>query len=249
MNLNDILNQVYNKIGKDAYGNLITPDIYNEAIDYVNIAKVNDFLEVYEEDQEITDNLRPFIVTLGDNGITPLPLDSYGYGILPSDYLRYGRASRYDYENTPTGSNLIYRHIEMVSNKDFSYRLSTSLFSPSLARPVATIQNQKILVRPQGIQTINLTYVRFPNTPVFDYDIITDSGMPYYLPPGTTHENTATLTCNPNFLPGDPSISVEFEYYDDVINDIINELTKYFMINLKDLNSLGVLEIEKGLMP
>jgi hypothetical protein len=73
--------------------------------------------------------------------------------------------------------------------------------------------------------------------------------MPYYLPPGATHQNTATLTCNPNFTPGDPSISVEFEYYDDVHIDLVNELTKYFMINLKDLNSLSVLEIEKGLMP
>jgi hypothetical protein len=84
---------------------------------------------------------------------------------------------------------------------------------------------------------------------VFDYDIITVTGMPYYLPPGTTHSNSATLTCNPNFSPGNPSISVEFEYTEDVLNDIINELTKYFMINLKDLNSLGVLELEKGLMP
>ena len=249
MNLNDILNQVYNKIGKDAYGNLITPDIYNEAIDYVNMAKMNDFLQVYEEDQEITDNLRPFIVSLGDNNSTPLPLDSYGYGILPSDYLRYGKASRYDYENTATGSNQIYRHIEMLSNKDFSYRLSTSLFSPSLARPILTLQNEKLLVRPQGIQTINLTYVRFPAVPFFDYDIITASGMPFYLPPGAEHDNTATLTCNPNFSPGDLSISVEFEWYEDIHIDLVNELTKYFMINLKDLSSLGVLEIEKGLMP
>jgi len=249
MNLNEILDQVYNKIGKDAYGNLITPDIYNQALDYVNTAKMNDYLEVYEEDQEITDNLRPFIVTLGDNDSTPLPLDSYGYGILPSNYLRYGKASRYDYENTPTGSRLIYRHIEMLSNKDFAYRLSTSLFSPSLARPILTIQNEKLLVRPQGIQTINLTYVRYPLVPFFDYDIISATGMPYYLPPGTEHDDTATLTCNPNFSPGNPSISVEFEWYDDIHVDLVNELTKYFMINLKDLNSLGVLEIEKGLMP
>jgi hypothetical protein len=34
-----------------------------------------------------------------------------------------------------------------------------------------------------------------------------------------------------------------------VLNDIINELTKYFMINLKDLNSLAVIDIEKGLTP
>ena len=249
MNLNEILDQVYNKIGKDAYGNLITPDIYNQALDYVNTAKMNDFLEVYEEDQELTDNLRPFIVTLGDNGSTPLALDSYGYGIFPSNYLRFGRASRYDYENTSTGSNQIYRHIEILSNKDFAYRLSTSLFSPSFARPIATIQNEKLLVRPQGIPTINLTYVRYPAIPFFDYDIITVTGMPYYLAPGTTHSNSGTLTCNPNFSPGDPSDSVEFEWYDDIHIDLVNELTKYFMINLKDLNSLGILEIEKGRTP
>ena len=137
----------------------------------------------------------------------------------------------------------------MLSNKDFAYRLSTSLFSPSLARPIVTIQNEKLLVRPQGIPTINLTYVRYPAIPFFDYDIITASGMPFYLAPGTTHSNSAGLTCNPNFSPGDPSESVEFEWYEDVHIDLVNELTKYFMINLKDLNSLGILEIEKGRTP
>lgn len=249
MNLDEILNQVYNKIGKDAYGNLITPEKYNEALDYVNIQKINDYLELYEQDQEIADNIRQFIVTLGDNNSTPLTLDSYGYGVIPSDYLRYSRSSRYDFLNNDAGSELEYRHIEMLTNKDFAYRLSTSLYKPSLARPICTIQNEKILVRPQGIPAINFTYVRYPLTPVYDYDIITLTGMPYYLPPGATHQNTATLTCNPNFTPGDPSISVEFEYYDDVHIDLVNELTKYFMINLKDLNSLSVLEIEKGLMP
>jgi len=170
MTLDVIYEQVYLKLGKDAYGNVVTPDSFNQSLSYANIEKLNDFLIVLEQDEEMIDNLRPFVVTLGDNASSPIYLDEYGYAVLPSDYVRYVQSSRMDYTNNTTGSTEVYRHIEMLTNKDFSYRLSTSLYSPTLSRPIATVQNEKLLVRPKGINDISFTYVRMPLTPNYDYD-------------------------------------------------------------------------------
>jgi hypothetical protein len=249
MNLAEILEQVYLKLGKDAYGNMITPDSYNEAISYTNLEILNNFLAVLEQDEEITDNLRPFIITVGDNETAPLQPDSYGYVTLPDDYIRYVRSAKFDYFTEDGTTELQYRHIEMLPNKDFVYRLTTKLFSPSLSRPICTIQNSKLLVRPQNIPYVVFTYVRMPYTPVYDYDFVAETGLPIYRAPGSIHTTGVAneYILRPGFDEGDPSISVEFEWTPDVHNDLVNILFKYFAINLKDFNSLSVSEIEKGL--
>jgi hypothetical protein len=246
MTLDVIYEQVYLKLGKDAYGNVVTPDSFNQSLSYANIEKLNDFLVVLEQDEEMIDNLRPFVITLGDNGSSPIYLDEYGYAVLPSDYVRYVQSSRMDYTNSTTGSTEVYRHIEMLTNKDFSYRLSTSLYSPTLSRPIATIQNEKLLVRPRGINDISFTYIRMPLVPNYDYDFSDITFLPVYLPPGTDHGSLPDTTVRPGFTAGDPSESVELEWPEDVHDDIINIIYKFFAINLKDMNSLQTIEIEKG---
>jgi len=109
MTLDVIYEQVYLKLGKDAYGNVVTPDSFNKALSYANIEKLNDFLTVLEQDEEMIDNLRPFVITLGDNASSPIYLDEYGYAVLPSDYVRYVQSSRMDYTNNTTGSTEVYR--------------------------------------------------------------------------------------------------------------------------------------------
>ncbi len=59
MNLGEILDKVYNQLGKDQYGGYITPRNYNEAIKWVNLEQINDLLKVFEEKREITDDLLP----------------------------------------------------------------------------------------------------------------------------------------------------------------------------------------------
>ena len=104
-----IYEQVYLKLGKDAYGNVVTPDSFNKALSYSNIEKLNDYLVVLEQDEEMIDNLRPFVITLGESSSSPVYLDDYGYAVLPSDYVRYVQSSRMDYTNNTTGSTGILR--------------------------------------------------------------------------------------------------------------------------------------------
>ena len=83
-NIGDIYDQLLNKLGKDAFGNLVTPEAFNQAAAYVNMEKLNDFLEVSSQDREIVDDLRPFAKT------TTLSVNPSTNEVLtPGDYIAY----------------------------------------------------------------------------------------------------------------------------------------------------------------
>jgi hypothetical protein len=233
MNLQEILNNVYTSLGKDQYGGYITPESYNEAIRYINQEQINDLLKVFEEKREITDDLIPFVITKGDNNSTPLRQDNFGYVNLPEDYWYYIRAHflTFDSEDCDTVS-IEPRPIEFLNQADFGYRIGTNILKPTVKHPIAAIQNNKWLVQPVTTQGIVFTYLRKPNDPNYDYDII--NGEIIYLPPGTFHAD------------GSPSASVEFEYPDSVHLNLIQLIVKYFSINIRSEFNLNALDIQKG---
>jgi len=233
MNLQEILNNVYTSLGKDQYGGYITPESYNEAIRYVNQEQINDLLKVFEEKREITDDLIPFVITKGDSGSTPLRQDNFGYVNLPDDYWYYIRAHflTFDSDSCDTFS-VEPRPIEFLNQADFGYRIGTNILKPTVKHPIAAIQNNKWLVQPVTTNGIVFTYLRKPNDPNYDYDIV--DGEIVYLPPGTFHAD------------GSPSTSVEFEYPDSVHLNLIQLIVKYFSINIRSEFNLQTLEINKG---
>jgi hypothetical protein len=235
MNLGDIYNQVQALLGKDTYGGLVSPETFNLAIEKVNDDFTYVYIQAVEDNQVISDDVLPFIVTLGDSGSLPLSIDSFGYGTLPDDYVRYLSSLHVQYYNSNcTTATQKIRPIEMLNQAHFNMRLRTGMYFPTLSRPVATLQNDKVLVRPQGITEIVFTYFRQPAQPVFDFDIITASGQPIYLPPGELHGSIAGTTVNPDFTAGDPSISVEFEWPEQLDTKIVDTLVAYFRVNIKD---------------
>jgi hypothetical protein len=233
MNLQEILNNVYASLGKDQYGGYVTPESYNEAIRYVNLEQINDLLKVFEEKREITDDLLPFVKTIGDSGSVPLRQDNFGYVDIPEDYWYYIRShfSTFEAEDCDTAVSQL-RPIEFLNQADFGYRIGTEILKPTVKRPIAAIQNNKWLVQPVTNQPIVFTYLRKPADPNYDYDII--NGEIVYLPPGTFHAD------------GSPSTSVEFEYPDSVHLNLVQLIVKYFSINIRSQFNLQTLEINKG---
>jgi hypothetical protein len=165
-NIGDIYDQLLNKLGKDAFGNLVTPEAFNQAAAYVNMEKLNDFLEVSSQDREIVDDLRPFAKT------TTLSVNPSTNEVLtPGDYIAY-------IQLVVQGT---LRQIEMLTWEDYAYRLSTSLYYPTTDRPIATIQDDGIFVAP-NLTNVILTYVREPQTPEYGYTIDPLTGLPVYDP-------------------------------------------------------------------
>jgi hypothetical protein len=238
MNLGEILDKVYNQLGKDQYGGYITPRNYNEAIKWVNLEQINDLLKVFEEKREITDDLFPYVTTIGDSGTTPIPVDPFGYYTLPDDYYYYIRSYTSQFDNTCAGATEKIRPIEFLNQADFGYRIGTDIMAPSFDRPISAVQNNRMLLRPIGIEAVTFTYLRRPLNPVFDYDIV-DTEI-FYLPPGTYHQNSSVEPV------GTPSASVEFEWPESVTYNLVELIVKYFTINIRSQFNLQTLDINKG---
>jgi len=175
MTLQEILNKVYSALGKDQFGGYITPDDYNAAIRYVNVEQMNDLLKVFEEKREITDDLLPFVKTIGDSDSVPLYQDSYGYVTIPYDYWYYIRSYF----------------------ADFGYRIGTEILKPTIKHPIAAIQNGKWWVLPKANLPVVFTYLRTPNQPNYDYYI--SDGDIIYLPPGSTNPSTGQASTSVEF--------------------------------------------------
>jgi hypothetical protein len=232
INLNDIFQGVLTKLGKDAFGGVLTPLLFNRFIDYVNLDMLNDRLQVLETNQNVQEDLRPFNVVIGDGFTQPLPTASnQGYVTVnvPDDFVRYvtGRVSTYNNQDCTT-SSFRPRYIEMLSNSDFRSRLASSLLAPSIKRPVATIEADLMLVAPSSITQISMTYIRRPKTPFFDFDVV--NGEPVYLPPNTFHSN------------GDPSLSVELEWLVDTWPEFIERTYQQASINIKSVEDLQMIK-------
>jgi hypothetical protein len=234
MNLGTIYEAVLAQLGKDTYGGFIDPPTFNLAINKVNLDLTEQYIQVTDQNQNITDDTRQFVKTLGDNLFAPLTITSYGYGTIPSDYVRLIDAAYEQFYNDECGAQVKYRPIEILSKSHFEQRLRAGLYEPSLTKPIATIQNERILVRPQGIPTIKFTYFRTPATPFYDFDIVTATDQPIYLPPDTLHGSLPNTTVNPDFTAGDASESVEFEWDTPIETSIVDALVRYFRVVLKD---------------
>jgi len=160
MNLGEILDKVYNQLGKDQYGGYITPRNYNEAIKWVNLEQINDLLKVFEEKREITDDLLPYVTTIGDSGSTPIPVDSFGYYEFPEDYYYYVRSYTSQFDNTCAGAIEKVRPIEFLNQADFGYRIGTEIMAPSLDRPYLPpgTYHQNSSVEPVGTPSASVEF-------------------------------------------------------------------------------------------
>lgn len=245
MNLGEFLNIIYDTLGKDAYGGIIQPDKYNNALSFVNSLLTENYAAVKDKNQMWLDDCAPFISVMGDNSTPFMEIDSWGYGVLPDDYEGFLNAQIVTYKNIAcnTSDDRTW-YIEMLSQAAFKARESSrgNSFRPSLKTPIGTIQEGKYLVRPKGITKVRFTYMRSPATPYFDYDINQSTGLPVYLPPGALHDGT-----NPNYPAGTPSLSVEFEWPQTTHETVIfNALIKYFTVNIRDFE---IMQIEQPTKP
>lgn len=232
-NLGQIYNNLLFRYGKDFRGGYLTPQTYQYALDTVNQRKMNDLVDVFEKNGEVTSDLQPFIKTLGTPqypALTFTPVfvgapEKGGYAEIPLDFWYQARANYTKVVNTACTSTSQYAPVALLKQHEFDAVMSNSNDNPALDSnnyPVMVIQNNLFWIYPY-IPRCSFTYIIEPPTPIFDYDII--SGVPVYLPPGSVH----TTTNNPFNLPvGSPSVSVEFLYPESCV-DSLTDMMKTFI--------------------
>jgi hypothetical protein len=237
MNLGQFMQYIEIKAGKDTFGGFITPTNFTQIANWAQLENLNAYVRNFEATGELSDDLFPFTIVMGDNTELPLTVSTYGYADKPSDYWYRTRFGYNRYVTVDGVSTRQYRGGEFVSQAVFDYRMSTELMAPDLDEPIAVIQNDKILFRPQGMAKIVFGYIRRPSDVYFDYDIVNDEVV--YLPPGDTHVNSSVEPI------GSESLSVEFEWPESAHNALAERMLKYYAIMYRGDFNVQLLDITK----
>jgi hypothetical protein len=236
-NLGEIYSELLFRTGKDLRGGYITPDTFNKAIKTVNQRYLNTLVDNFEKNREVTSDLQTFIKTLGSPQYPPLSFTPVvpgdpkkgGYATIPEDIWYEASSSYLELLNVNCVSDSNYRSIEFVSQHQFDARMRSSIISPidnpEENDPILVTRNDKYFIYP-FLNRITFTYIRRPENPYFDYDII--NGIPVYLPPGSVHVNNTVATA------GDPSQSVEFEYPESCLDHLIEMMKTYVGVGNQD---------------
>lgn len=239
MNLGELFTATLQGLGKDQYGGYVTPANFPETINTVVQPDIMNACQVkFEESRILSNDIRPFIKTLGDPANAPLPLvkwspnASFSYGQFPSDFWYFSDGFSADFVNSCHALTTVeYRSVEWVDRARFNYLVAQKLQFPTTKFPIASIQNNQIVVCP-ALTKMTFTYLRKPLDVYFDYDIV--SGTIVYLPPGTVH-------ANPSVQPtGSPSLSVELEWPDSMHNEFLYRLIQWYGRNIQSQVDMSI---------
>lgn len=223
MTLGEIWAYVQTRVFSDFAGGYVSPEVINSLLPIVNRELFNEVYSRYEKDQKASDDMRPFVVTLGTNGLPIVPIVD-GVFSLPDDYLHYSslRVLNQYTEDAVLCKKFMQESVPtvIVTDDQWSYISSgNGLVKPTLSRPKATIENNTVHVLPLNYVAANFSYIKKPVDPFMDYTGIL-VGVEFdveFLPVGGVH--------NGNVLPvGTPSRTVNIEWPEQMHLDFANRM-------------------------
>lgn len=113
-----------------------------------------------------------------------------------------------------------YVPIEIIDKDKEGYRLSSVIVEPTKSLPIAIFENTYIQVYPSGISNIKFPYLRYPVDAMWAFTVV--NGRPVY----------------------NPTNSINLEWEDLVINDIIMQALKSIGISIKDADVMNFAKTE-----
>lgn len=228
---------------KEQVGNTLSPDEFNDLLQKHNFEhfkrKVNMPEEYkpgqpfpsqgYEITQKITDDISPFKV------VTDISVASAtGYATTPADYYTLGYL-HYKYP-TSVDCEIITspKPIGIVTDAQWSYRLENPITKPTKKHPVANFQAGFIRIMPKDLYSVEICYLRYPHTPIYDY-YLDQYAIDHYLEPGTSYTLQAGEEGSAGQTAGTvTSNSVELEWNDVNKLDITSLMLESIGINLRE---------------
>lgn len=118
--------------------------------------------------------------------------------------------------------------IEPISEEEYHDRVGDSVIAPSANAPVCMLRGDELVIKPDTIANIEISYYRYPNTPFLDYYIDVNDVI-QFLGAGATHTwVTGEIdSSGVTHTTGDAdwnSLTVELEFNADMHNDFMNDL-------------------------
>lgn len=241
INLGTLYQRLFNEINKDQSGNTYTPAQLNNDLQYVQykylklkygLPEQPNAPQYYEVTQKIADDIVQLKVWLGGPDKPLLRIDKNGRAVKPGDFW-HPASMFYTYitKNSCGDNEGSYRSIDIVTEDQRPMRLISSLMQPTEKYPIACIYKEFIQFYPLKDTYINLTYLRKPETPYFDFEIIQDEVV--FLPVGSFRSD------------GTPSKTVELSLPDDTYEDIVTIMLSEYGLAIRDQLPLQVAEQRK----
>jgi len=128
--------------------------------------------------------------------------------------------------------------VDLVTEEEYHDRVEDSVMAPSASVICAVERTTEIVVYPATILNINISYMRYPNTPFLDY-YIDVNGYIQFLADGATHtwttgEIDSTGTTRTTGQPDWDSLTEELEFPTDMHSDFLNEVLSRVGIRLQE---------------
>ena len=171
----------------------------------------------YEITQRIKDDMRVFKKT------SAISIDSNGVGSVPSDYVHY-TAIRYTKITNQKGGNPLIepKSVEAIDDDKWDGRIGNSIKFPDKDYPICNFNSDTIQFEPKDLTIVQLTYLKYPSSPVWGYNII----------------DTVAIY--------DSSKSTDIELPQMLTNDIARLICSYFGIRFRDNMFLEYSEMIKN---
>lgn len=129
----------------------LLPEQFNAIIRKVNLQKLNDETQMFEDGQEIIDKMS----FLKDN--STLTIDVNGQSDIPEGYFRRARL----YKGTVD--------VHVLTEDEYSYVKDSDLYPPSVTDPVCVFRDGYIQFDPTSLASAELVFLKYPAEPEFIY--------------------------------------------------------------------------------
>lgn len=176
---------IVNKMVRKYYG---VPEQYQPASPQPAIA--------YEITQLVTDYIgqlkKDVILSVDSTGVAPLPADYLHKSQVSATYFVTEEAEKAETKCCDTAQvskpalKKVYGNmvpVTVLTDQEIAAWASSSLRVPDKEYPVCTFKGGNIEFMPRTIRTALLTYLRYPQTPVWNYTIV--NNYPVYNPTGS----------------------------------------------------------------
>ena len=228
MNNGLIYNLLNTIIRKEKEGLTFTPEQYTELLQMCSWEKANADYSYFEMNQVITDSLKSLKTE------SPVSITS-GEGNVPT-------SPEYWHATNAYHSNATYSliPIDIVTDVEYKEKSFSDLERPTEVYPILKIVNDKIIVNPDTITSIEFEYLKKPDEPFFDYYIDADDNI-IYLQPGEVY----TLKVDEEYRNGTTgagtdvtSISVELSFPEGERVQVLYMILEKMGVSLNEADAL-----------
>jgi hypothetical protein len=175
MIINEVYQSVFDLGNKSQSGGYLTPSRFNRYAVFCQKEIINELAQLAGLNQRVISLCRDILKTATINVVD-------GIASTPSDYLIYHDANSLFYDNTER--KFKEYPIDYVDTSERGERLRSKIVNPEVDYPIATETTAGLLIDPQEVSRIKLTYFYLPedpswvsdggDPPVFDPDASTD---------------------------------------------------------------------------